>query len=91
MNPRGVLVREVEALFSNVLILKPEEAEQEEESEREEATSEELTYIEDSSNPVGGHTKEYESKPKKPESKPEITFIKELNCAYVRVESSKNF
>ena len=59
MNPRGMLVREVEALFSNVLILKPEEAEQEEESEREEATSEELTYMEDSSNPDGDNTKEY--------------------------------
>ena len=62
MNLRGRLVRELEALFSNVLIRKPDKGEKEKESERDEATSEEVTYTEEGSNPEGYSTKEYESK-----------------------------
>ena len=63
MDPRGMLMREREALYSYVLIRKPEEAEQEEDSERDKVTSEEVTYIEDGSNPEGYSNKEYESEP----------------------------
>ena len=62
INPRGSLAREMEALFSNVLIRKPEEAKQEEESERNKATSEAVIYTENGINPDGDNTKEYQSK-----------------------------